>query len=83
MGGRVGIKKTSKVYSSVEELDLATKRWSKMRDLNKARYNVGLAAHENMLYVFGGCNDDGNPLKTCERYVYTQIETAGTFLHFS
>src|SRR5437016_7202893 len=56
------------VFATVEAYDPATDTWTTKASLPAARYGLGVAAINGILYAVGGASPAGTPLATVEAY---------------
>ncbi|KAK6252736.1 hypothetical protein QUC31_014456 [Theobroma cacao] len=59
---------TVSASADVYQYDSCLNRWSKLADLNVARYDFACAEVNGMVYVVGGYGNDGESLSTAEVY---------------
>ena len=59
--------------SVVESYDPVTKEWCRLSDMLTPRAHPGVCVSDDMIYVFGGMNEDEGPLRSVEKYDIFQV----------
>ncbi|XP_075487581.1 F-box/kelch-repeat protein At1g67480-like [Primulina tabacum] len=59
---------TQSVLADVYQYDSCLNSWSKLTCMNVARYDFACAEMNGMVYVVGGCGEDGDSLSSTEIY---------------
>ena len=76
VGGYTSVSSSS---NSVSAYDMVTKQWTSLPPLLQARSESAAIVVRQRLYVFGGYNDSGNYLSSCEVLDLTHLNASSKF----